>query len=69
MERIQSIVSEGSGGDFYRSEAIRVSRRFATALIANTLEGGTLFTDAFRLLGISKARTFQEFSVRLGFVS
>lgn len=69
VERIQSIVSEGSGGDFYRSEAIRVSRRFATALIANTLEGGTLFTDAFRLLGISKARTFQEFSVRLGFVS
>lgn len=67
LERLRNIPRAAPGGDFYRSEAVRVSRRFARALVANTLEGGTLFTDAFRLLGISKAHTFHEFSASLGF--
>lgn len=66
LERLRSFPRTSSGGDFYRAEAVRVSRRFAKALVANTLEGGTLFTDAFRLLGISKAHTFHEFSASLG---
>ena len=32
----------------------RVSRRFAQTLVASTLEGRTLYRDAFRMLGISK---------------
>ena len=68
LERLRSIPRSGSGGDFYKSEAVRVSRRFAKALVASTLEGGTLFTDAFRLLGISKTHTFNEFSASLGFI-
>ena len=49
------------GGDFYRTEAARVSKRFATAVVSNTLEGHTLYRDAYRMLGISKASTFDEF--------
>jgi Zn-dependent peptidase ImmA (M78 family) len=66
LERIRAIAPKGSGGDFHATEAVRVSRRFATALIGSTLEGLTLYRDAFRLLGISKTETFREFSASLG---
>jgi hypothetical protein len=48
------------GGDFYLTETSRVGRRFATALIGSALEGQTLFRDAYRMLGITKAATFNE---------
>lgn len=48
------------GGSFYPTHALRVGRRFARALVASTLEGQTLYRDAFRMLGISKLSTFQE---------
>jgi hypothetical protein len=56
---------QGSGGDFYRTTTARVSRRFGRALVESTLEGRTLYRDAFRMLGISKTSTFNEFARRL----
>lgn len=49
-----------SGGDFYLTQAARLSRRFARALVASTLEGHTLYRDAFRMLGIARETTFHE---------
>jgi Zn-dependent peptidase ImmA (M78 family) len=66
LERLMSI-SRASGGDFYLTQAARVSKRFARALVASTLEGGTLYRDAFRLLGISKTETFHELGRSLEF--
>jgi Zn-dependent peptidase ImmA (M78 family) len=60
LDRLKA-VSPGSGGDFYLTLAVRVSKRFARALIESTLEGRTLYRDALHMLGFSKISTLQEF--------
>ena len=65
LARLRAI-SKGSGGDFYLTQAARVSKRFARALVISTLEGQTLHRDAFRMLGFSKLQTFHELGRSLG---
>jgi len=66
--RLQALANRNAGGgDFYRTTVARVSRRFAQTLVASTLEGRTLYRDAFHMLGISKPGTFNELGRTLGF--
>ena len=55
------------GGDFYLTQAARVSRRFARAIVGSTLEGQTLYRDAFQMLGIAKEATFRRFGRDMGY--
>jgi Zn-dependent peptidase ImmA (M78 family) len=67
VERLHTLKERGStGDDFYRSLGARVSKRFARAMIASTLEGLTSFPDAFRMLGVRKTATFYEAARELG---
>lgn len=54
------------GGDFYRTLGARTGKRFAQAVLSSTLEGQTLFRDAFRMLGMRKTSTFYEAARELG---
>lgn len=65
LERLRAI-PRSSGGNFYLTQAARVSKRFAAALVTSTLEGRTRYNDAFRMLGFSKLSTFKELGRSLG---
>ncbi|MBZ5500244.1 MAG: XRE family transcriptional regulator [Acidobacteriia bacterium] len=61
-------IPRASGGNFYLTQAARVSKRFARALVVSTLEGRSSFTEAFRLLGFKKMETFRDLGHSLGVV-
>jgi Zn-dependent peptidase ImmA (M78 family) len=66
-ERLRALADSGAGGgDFYRTTLARVSKRFARALVESTLEGQTLYRDAFRMLGVAKTETFNTIGREVG---
>ena len=65
-ERLRKLTRSGGGGDFSRTTVARVGRRFTRALVVSTLEGQTLYRDAFRMLGVKKTETFNNLGREAG---
>ena len=66
LDRVMNLTeAAGTGGNFYNTQPVRVSKRFERSVIASTLEGQTRYTDAFRMLGFKKQSTFDELARRL----
>lgn len=57
---------DSSGGDYYNTQPLRLSRQFAGAVVASTYEGDTSFREAFRLLGTRKHETFSRLADEIG---
>ena len=65
-ERNVNIDSKSTGGNYHYTKPLRVSRRFGTALLCDTFELNTTYTEAFSLLEIQKRTTFDEFARQIG---
>ena len=71
LQRISAAMQNrtaSSGGNFYNTQPIRLSRQFARAVITDTLEGGTAYRDAYQLLGTKKHQTFENLATEIGVV-
>ena len=55
-----------SGGDFWRTQNLRVGQRFGSAVVQAAREGRLLYREAFELTGLS-GPTFDRFAEKLGF--
>jgi Zn-dependent peptidase ImmA (M78 family) len=65
--RLRRLAQEKTaGGDFYLTTLVRLSRRFTRALVESTLEGHTLYRDAYRMLGVTRAETFKSLGHEVG---
>ena len=66
-QRLRAVIAAREpGGDFYLTSLVRLSRRFTRALVESTLEGHTLYRDAYRMLGVTKAETFRSLAQEVG---
>jgi Zn-dependent peptidase ImmA (M78 family) len=53
-----------SGGDFYRTQNVRLGKRFGYAVVQAAKEGRLLYRDAYRLTGL-KGSTFDRYAALL----
>ena len=65
LSKFNKTRNQASGGNFYCSTISRVGRRFAYALVSSANVGNTLSRDAFRLLGIKRADTYDQLAREL----
>ncbi|KXK57737.1 MAG: ImmA/IrrE family metallo-endopeptidase [Chlorobi bacterium] len=68
LQNLEQTNKSGGGGDFYHTMNTRASKRFVHAVVSSTLEGQTLFQDAFRMLGLRTTATFYQAARELGVI-
>ena len=68
LARLRETSASGGGGSFYLTLGARVSKRFAKAIVIQTLWGESLYTDAFHLLGVRSAGSLRKLGRSLGVV-
>jgi Zn-dependent peptidase ImmA (M78 family) len=57
--------SKKSGGDYYNSKPVSVSKLFIKTITASTLEGKTLYREAMQLLNIKNIKTFNNLTEKI----
>lgn len=62
----EHVGERSSGGNYYKTKPVQLSKRFAMAVICSAKEGRTPYTRAFRLLDVKKESTFDGLADQLG---
>ena len=67
-ERLRALAERQyqSGGNYYPTQMMRVGRKFASALLCDTFQLNTEYTEALNLLEIRKISTLKEFARQIG---
>lgn len=60
----ESASKKSSGGNFYNNQGVHLGKRFMREVLARTLEGRTLYSEAFDLLGTRKTSVIKEMAAR-----
>ena len=68
LARLRNTAVSGGGGNFYLTLGARVSKRFAKAIVVQTLWGSSSYTDAFHLLGVRGVESLRKLGRNLGVV-
>lgn len=55
-----------SGGDFYANQPFRIGERLSRAVLADVRDGGTSYTEAFRVLGLRNVDQLKKYAGQLG---
>ncbi|MGO1285657.1 MAG: ImmA/IrrE family metallo-endopeptidase [Brachybacterium sp.] len=66
MAKLAEAREASSGGNYYYTQPVRLSRQFARSVIESTYEGSTSYRDAYQLLGTTKHSTFEGLADQLG---
>ncbi|MHC4119122.1 MAG: ImmA/IrrE family metallo-endopeptidase [Planctomycetota bacterium] len=65
-ERERRKAKKAGGGDFWKTQGVRIGELFGSAVVQATLEGRLLYREAYQLTGL-KGKTFDNYVAQLGF--
>jgi len=54
------------GGDYYANQPFRIGERLSRAVLSDVREGGTSYTEAFRILGLRTTEQLTKYATQLG---
>jgi Zn-dependent peptidase ImmA (M78 family) len=60
--------ASSSGGNFYHTQGSRLGHLFPRAVLASAYEGKTSYSQAYQLLGVRKAETFNGLARKYGII-
>lgn len=66
IEAFRNQRNQNSGGTFWNNQPFRVGERLSRAVISDAREGGTSYTEAFRILGLRNADQLNTYAGQLG---
>ena len=66
VDAFRSQREQRSGGTFWNNQPFRIGERLSRAVISEVRDGGTSYTEAFRVLGLRSADQLSKYAIQLG---